>query len=240
MLKLEVSSLMTIERIGCDIELHCGDAYQILPMLGRFHALVTDPPYKFNTSGGGRYRAARGAMDRIAADGLDQGFDHTIINPLQFDAAVVFCHNDQLPVILPHMAGSYSRFALLNWRKSNPQPVANRHYRPDTEFYIHAWSRHCPPQGTLDQKARWWDGGAPRGADRYGHDTPKPLDLMRKIITNVGGDSLIDPFMGTGTTIVAALQAGFRRIVGIEHNPAHYAAARRRISAALARIKAAA
>lgn len=211
------------------VTLYCADAYQLLPALGRFDAIITDPPYKFKTSGGGHYRASRGAMDRIAADGLDRGFDHNLINPLQFRSAAVFCHNDQLPTVLGHLAGNYARFALLNWRKTNPQPVANRHYRPDTEYWIHAWQRDCPPQGSLGDKSRYWDGTAPRGDDRHGHDTPKPLALMRKIVGNVAADSVVDPFMGTGTTIVAAIQAGCRRIVGIEHDQRHFEAAVQRI-----------
>ena len=106
--------------------------------------------------------------------------------------------------MLPHIDGLFHRTALCHWRKSNPQPVANKHYQPDTEIWLHGWSRGNEPQGTLEQKRRWWDGDAPRGAARFGHPTPKPLALMDKIVGNVAGSSVVDPFMGTGTTGVAA------------------------------------
>jgi hypothetical protein len=62
--------------------LFLGDAYAIRPTLGWFDADVMDPPYLFDNSGGGAFRKSRGAADQIVAEALDQGFDHTIINPL--------------------------------------------------------------------------------------------------------------------------------------------------------------
>lgn len=68
-----------VETIG-NATLYLGDGYRILPILGRL-LLVTDPQYEFDNSGGGEFRAARGASDQIVAEGLDQGFDHTAIRP---------------------------------------------------------------------------------------------------------------------------------------------------------------
>jgi len=67
-----------------------------------------------------------------------------------------------------------------------------------------------------------------------GHPTPKPLWLMRRLINRVApspSDSILDPFMGSGTTGVAAIQLG-HRFVGIEINGDYLAIARRRIAAA--------
>ena len=126
--------------------LYLGDAYALLPGLGRFDAIVTDPPYAFNNSGGGAFRKARGASDQIIAEGLTEGFDHSLINPLMVGAAVVFCHNDQLPGLLPYLAGSFHRFAVLAWIKPNPSPMANKHYLADIEPFIHAWNRGWHPR----------------------------------------------------------------------------------------------
>src|SRR3546814_9479918 len=89
------------------------------------------PPYAFETSGGGKFRAARRHTDQIACEDLDQGFDHLIINPLLCGSVVVFCHNDQVPELSTYLSGSFERFAICNWIKSNPMPVANKHYQPD-------------------------------------------------------------------------------------------------------------
>ncbi|HZV09241.1 MAG TPA: DNA methyltransferase, partial [Novosphingobium sp.] len=78
---------------------------------------------------------------------------------------------------------------------------------------------------------------SPRGADRHGHPCPKPVPLMERIMRNVAGQSVCDPFMGVGTTGIAALRAG-KRFVGIEHNPRHFAVAEARLRAELARLEA--
>jgi site-specific DNA-methyltransferase (adenine-specific) len=71
----------------------------------------------------------------------------------------------------------------------------------------------------------------------HGHPTVKPDAVMDKIIRNVSGKSVCDPFMGTGSTGVAAIRAG-KRFVGIEHNHAHFDTACRRIEEATRRIAA--
>jgi DNA modification methylase len=73
---------------------------------------------------------------------------------------------------------------------------------------------------------------SPRGAARFDHPTTKPDDLMAKIIRNVAGETVCDPFMGTGSTGVAAIRAG-KRFFGVEHNPTHFETACNRVRAAV-------
>lgn len=216
--------------------LYCGDAYAIRPTLGWMDADCMDPPYEFRAEGGGHYRKSRATMDQILEQDLAAGFDHGVINPLLCGAAVVFCHNDQLPRLLPFLAGSFERFALCLWRKANPQPLANRHYRPVHEFYAHAWSSGFHPWGTLAQLDRQVVATSPRGDDKFGHPTVKPDAVMDKIMVNVAGRTVCDPFMGTGSTGVAAIRAG-KRFVGIEQNPIHFETAVRRIRDAVAELQ---
>jgi site-specific DNA-methyltransferase (adenine-specific) len=212
--------------------LYLGDAYIIRPTLGWFDADVMDPPYLFDNSGGGGFRKSRIGADRIVEEGLDQGFDHSIINPLLCGSVVVFCHNDQLPKLLRDLDGSFHRFCLLFWRKPNPSPMANKHYLSDTEPFIHAWNRGFAPEGDHHDKHRWIDAGTMR-TSVWDHPTVKPDAVMAKIMRNVAGESVCDPFMGTGSTGVAAIRAG-KRFVGIEKNPAHFATACTRLRAAAA------
>ena len=62
------------------------------------------------------------------------------------------------------------------------------------------------------------------------HPNEKPVDLMKRLIesTTKPNDLILDPFAGSGTTLVAALQSG-RRYMGVEISPEHYATAQRRI-----------
>ena len=64
------------------------------------------------------------------------------------------------------------------------------------------------------------------------HPTEKPLNLMEAIIGNAEPGSVIDPFMGSGTTGVAAIRLG-RKFVGIELDSLHFDTACRRIDEAM-------
>lgn len=211
--------------------LYLGDAYAIRPGLGWMDADVMDPPYAFRAEGGGHYRSSRKGMDDIIEQKLDQGFEHAIINPLLCGSLVVFCHNDQLANLLPYIDGNFARLVVCMWQKINPQPVANKHYRPDTEPYIHAWSRGHHPVGAMNDLFRIVTALSARGEAKYGHPTVKPDAVMDKIMGNVRGKTICDPFMGTGSTGVAAIRAG-RTFTGIEHNPKHFATAVARCTAA--------
>jgi site-specific DNA-methyltransferase (adenine-specific) len=106
-------------------------------------------------------------------------------------------------------------------------PVANRHYQPDTEIYVHAWTKGSHPIGDLPQKQRFII--AANGQDSgIAHPTVKPLPVMQKIVANVNGASICDPFMGSGTTGAAAVMAG-RRFIGIEMNERYFDIACKRI-----------
>lgn len=205
------------ETIG-NCTLYLGDCFEILPALGKIDAVVTDPPYKFETSGGGLLRSKRRNMDDIAAAGLDKGFDFTGFTSAQFGSAVFFAHNDQWAELLPYLAGQFDRYAICQWHKTNPMPVANQHYQPDTEIYVHAWNAGFNPVGELQQKKRFILHPNGKDAD-VAHPTVKPLPVMAKIIANVAGNTVLDPFMGSGTTGVACVRAG-RAFIGIErHEP---------------------
>lgn len=211
--------------------LHLGDCLEILPGLPRPDALVMDPPYVIDTRGAGIFRKARTYLNQISEADIDKGFDHSMLSAWRADSIVVFCHNDQLSVLLPILWVEFPRQVVCFWQKSNPMPVANKHYQPDIEPYIHAWQLHAHPLGELADKKRVWTG--PVGKSEFDHPTVKPLGLMQKILRNVNGDVVCDPYMGTGTTGVAALGQG-RRFVGIEKNERYFDMACRRIEAASA------
>ncbi len=67
------------------------------------------------------------------------------------------------------------------------------------------------------------------------HPTQKPVPLMRYLLSKFArpGSTILDPFMGSGTTGVAAVQLGMN-FVGIEIDPGYHAIAQKRINAALA------
>jgi len=202
-----------------DATLYLGDAYEIAPTLGFFDGLVTDPQYDFKTSGGGKMRKERKCLEKIIEKGLDQGFDHRIINPLLYRSLAVFCHNDQLHKLLPFIAGSFKRHVLCTWEKSNPMPVANKNFQADLEPYIFAWNNGGHPVGELADKKRTIR--TTNGKSKFDHPTVKPLEVMNKIVKNINGNRILDTFMGTGSTGIAALSQG-KEFVGIERDQEYF------------------
>jgi hypothetical protein len=219
--------------------LFLGDAYAIRPALGWMDAVIMDPPYAFNNSGGGKFCKSREGGGRIVEEGLDKGFDRSIIDPALCGALVVFCHNDQLEELITELVEDdreadvllvadmlaycrprFHRAVLGVWIKPNPSPMANKHYLADLEPYIHAWHKGYHPVGEHHDKHRWTQCGSIR-TSVYDHPTVKPDALMDKIVRNMAGRTICDPFMGTGSTGVAAIRAG-RIFTGIEHNPKHF------------------
>jgi DNA modification methylase len=92
-----------------------------------------------------------------------------------------------------------------------------------------------PPIGDTGSAARFFYTAKAAKTERQGvtHPTVKPLDLMAylcRLVTPPGG-TVLDPFMGTGTTIKAALSEGFQAI-GIERDPAYFAMAEHRLNGA--------
>lgn len=210
--------------------LYCGDAYQIRALIGWQDADVLDPPYKYKAVGAGQMRKKRVATGMIIAEQLDQGFNHLIINPLRCGIVICFCHNDQIPELGTYLKARFTRFILGGWAKDNPMPVANKHFLYDTDYFYAAWNKGHHPVGSIADKRRFISAPvAP--AKLFDHPTVKPDKVMDRLMANIAGQTVCDPFMGTGSTGVAAIKAG-KTFTGIEHNPKHFETAVRRISAA--------
>jgi site-specific DNA-methyltransferase (adenine-specific) len=101
----------------------------------------------------------------------------------------------------------------------------------------HDWERHPPPgaEGWRDTLGGWpalcstvWQIAPAR---RDGHPAPMPVEVARRAIrlSTWPGETVLDPFAGSGTTLLAARQLG-RQAVGIERSPAYCALAVDRLS----------
>ncbi len=80
---------------------------------------------------------------------------------------------------------------------------------------------------------------APESATRVGHPAPFPVELPQRLIDlyTYEGDVVLDPFMGSGTTAIAAVRAG-RRYLGYDTDEAYVKAARERAATEVARVQA--
>jgi DNA modification methylase len=185
------------------VRLICADCRDVLPTLGKVDAVVTDPPYGIG--------ASRGSHSNLRMP--DEDWD---------DAPADLSCLPKVPSII--WGGNY--FGL-----------------PPTRCFLF-WDKHPVPPSyaagelawtSLDRNAAKWCGrvGNEVAVKDRSHPTQKPVRLMEWCISFLPeAKTILDPFMGSGTTGVAAVKLG-RRFIGIEIEPRYFDIAVRRISDAL-------
>ena len=196
------------------VTLYRGDCREILPTLGKVDAVVTDPPYGINENS--RKVASRG---KLAAP-KDYGEFKWDAAPIDSSTVALLQASSRWQIIF---GGNY--FTLgptscwLVWDKQNGTNDFS-----DCEL---AWTN-------LQKAVRriyWrWNGMIRRGDDVREHPTQKPEGVMKWCIEHLpdGVETICDPFMGSGTTGVAAVKLG-RKFIGIEIDARYFDIACRRI-----------
>jgi site-specific DNA-methyltransferase (adenine-specific) len=209
------------------VTLHQGDCLDVIGALEAVDHLIADPPYFGRVMSKAVHTpyGRRGHMDKLRRD---FGFDHITEDfPLSFWA--------KLPLI--------RRWSLVFSDTENAHLWAEASQGPDHRLMrTMFWHKLCAqPQITGDRpaahveaitvghakgKSKWHGGGngnllsysIARGpSERFDHCTPKPLPLMKKLVSlfTDEGETVLDPFGGTGTTARACKDLG-RRCVIIE------------------------
>jgi DNA modification methylase len=196
--------------------LYRADCMEVLPLIGKVDAVITDPPYGIGASAGtGKY--GRLKVEKTG----DYGWDNEIPSDGLLAAMLA---SGQRSVIF---GGNYfplppSRNFLV-WDKG--AGFKNRDFA-ECEMAWCSWDANARVL-TYDPLAR----GDYRNKE---HPTQKPVAVMTWAILHAGdAPTILDPFMGSGTTGVAAIQLG-RKFIGIERDPRYFEIARKRIEQAVA------
>jgi DNA modification methylase len=186
------------------IRLYCADCLDVLPTLGPVDAVVTDPPYGMSFQS--NYRKV--AHSKIANDDTDEALLWTCaLQPRH--SAYVFCRWDNI-VAVPKPK------SLVTWVKNNWSmgDLEHEHARQTEVALFYPGPEHDFPKGRPTDVIR-----APRTNNEF-HPTEKPVQLMRVFVDWTRG-TILDPFMGSGTTIVACIRTG-RRAIGIEREKKYF------------------
>lgn len=197
-----------VEHIG-DCTLYLGDCLEILPTLGKFDAVVTDPPYGIadKWQGGGRHGWQKDAAHRHIRNTWDE-------RPLDQEA---------LSILLA--AGADVIIWGGNYFKLPPSRCWFIWNKPERGFTLAeaemAWTNRDNVVRVID---------APRSDPDRQHPTQKPLTVMSWCVQKTKG-SVVDPFMGSGTTGVACAKLG-RKFTGIEIEESYFDIACKRIEKA--------
>ena len=176
------------------ITIYHGDCRELLPYVAKVDAVVTDPPYGMSMNPNGKRFTKGGAVwDRMAGDNAE--FDPSQIVGIS-DSCAIWGMN--------HFPRTLEPGGALVWVKRTAAAYGS--FLSDAEI---AWTKgnrgvYCFTDWNYLSEPRW-------------HPTQKPVSLLRwtieKNATNAG--TILDPFMGSGTTLVAAKSLG-RRAIGIE------------------------
>ena len=211
-------------RIG-DATLYLGDCLDILPTLGPVDAVVTDPPYGVNIGHHGSANETRGWLAKAAYESYEDTLENlrSIVVPairksLEVSKrAVVFAAGSRMwefPV--PDAVGCVYIAAGMGRNCWGFQTVA--HYMLYGKAPI------------LNKGARPMSFASNESAEDNGHPVPKPIGWMLRLVSlaSVEGHTILDPFMGSGTTGVACARLG-RKFIGIEIEPRYFDIACKRI-----------
>ena len=231
-----------VETIG-RATLYQGDCLEIMPTLGAVDHVVCDPPYeallhKLKNGLNGRIRTDGGpdlqGLDFDCIDAIREPFVK-MVAPICKGWCITFCTPEGVARwadVINDSPMKYKRACV--WVKPDCTPQLNG---------------QGPAQGAENFVCTWageghsrWNAGGKRGVythntnspERTGlHPTEKPVSLMAELLQDfTNPDQLIcDPFMGSGTTGVAAVKMG-RNFIGIEKDPRYFDLACKRIAAA--------
>jgi site-specific DNA-methyltransferase (adenine-specific) len=195
------------------VQLFCGDCLEIMPTLGRVDAVVTDPPYGINKDGQKESQGKHGGRKAYDFKGWD------VQRPTKKVFEVILSISDSQII----WGGNYfadflpATMGWLVWDKGQ------RINQSDGEL---AWTSRQKALRikVLNRVEIMLDGAV--------HPTQKPLALMEWCLSFLpDAVTILDPFMGSGTTGVACVNLG-RNFIGIEKDPQYFEIAKERIAEA--------
>lgn len=191
--------------------LYLGDCRDVLPSLGRVDLVCTDPPYGIGKDGQVRTTGGNGGRKAYEFKGWDaERPDREIFDAIRsLSDNIIIWGGNYFADVLP-ATGKW-----LVWDKGQ------RINQSDGELAWTSWSGALRIK-VLNRVELMMDGAE--------HPTQKPLRLMRWCIDQAGASArtVLDPFMGSGSTGVAAVEMG-RSFIGIERDPDYFDIACRRI-----------
>lgn len=244
-------SVIRTETIG-DCTLYLGDCRDVLPTLGRVDVTITSPPYNMGLSPGGNGRGLYRVGIRAKANRFRNGYGicDDAMEPAAYEAwqrwvlaevyrlsrvGVFYNHRPRIEhgTFRPPLSFDYGDVPLrqvIIWDRGTGIDVSLRQFCTHQEWImIFAGDGFRLRSHAASGLGDVWSINP--AADRPDHPAPFPVALPARVLQAVEAKSVLDPFMGSGSTGVAAVRAA-AAFVGIEVEPKHFDTACRRIAEA--------
>ena len=225
----------------------CLDKMKFIPS-GFVDLIVTDPPYLIETSGAGIYKQKDKQYVKelnFIKDGFSKEVLDEMCRVLKKINIYIFCSQKQIVLLLDYflknkkteghpLYGKDINWNIISWHKTNPVPACGNKYLTDTEFILFFREKGVKIYGSFETKRTHYETPLNQKDKKiYGHPTVKPLNIIENFIENssLPNDTVLDPFMGSGTTGHAAVNKN-RNFIGIELEKNYYDLSKERINQA--------
>ena len=190
------------------VTIYNADCREVLPILPEVDLVLTDIPYmEVNRESNGMRNLDKGEADECSFDPVDE------LLKIKAKSFYVWCGIEQVSSIRRGLVNIGLSTRLLIWEKLNPSPMNGEHiWLSGIETCVYGKSKGATYNGFCRNTVL--KGNI---AEKNGHPTPKPMWLFTDLIqvsSNLG-DTILDPFMGSGTTLRAAKDLN-RKAIGIE------------------------
>ena len=214
-----------------------GDCLDVLPTLEKesIDLIITDPPYLMNYHTGRRLNKNHDFCKPIMNDNNPSVISEVI--PLLFDVLkdggglYMFCNSNHIDFFKQEIEKHFKVKNILIWIKNNwSAGDLKGAYAKQTEFILYAVKGRHILNGRRDSDVLYYNRVV---GNKQLHQNQKPLDLCKFLINKSSqpNDTVLDCFMGSGTTGVACLQTN-RNFIGIEKVEEYYDIAQQRINEA--------
>lgn len=203
----------------------CGDALQTLKTIpdNCIDLVVTDIPYKIKVSHSAGAFGVKKKMHyknelEILSEGISDDVLIELCRVMKKINIYIFCSKAQIPQMLDFFLSKKCNWQIITWHKTNAIPACGNSYMPDTEYCLFFREKGVFVGGSPKTKATYYITPTNKGDKlKYKHPTIKPLHIIKNFIINSSaeGDIVLDPYIGSGTTAVAAKELK-RHYIGIE------------------------
>ncbi len=220
--------------------LYLGDCFDKLNLIPdkSIDLVIFDPPYLINQGKSGGAFGKNKQKYHADLEDIINGFDFKLFNLLHQKMKkinyYVFANKTLFFDLVNYHRNHHPELLLdiLIWNKTNPIPVCHNKYLSDCEYVLFVKEKGVPIAGTFSTKKKVFQSPMNvKDKKKYKHPTPKPVPFLNNLITNSSkeGDTVLDMFMGSGSTGESALLLN-RKFVGIELNPSYFETAKTRLA----------
>lgn len=201
--------------------------------------IIIDPPYEVETKGGNTNigKSLKNGMCKELEDlNIINGINIEILDEfmriMKKPNIYIWCNKKQVIEYLNYFVTKHNcSFEIMVWIKSNPTPLCGGNYLIDKEFCLY-FRKGVKLNTNFESASTYWKTSKNKiDKDYYEHPTIKPLEIIKTLINNSSdeNDIVLDCFLGSGTTAVAAKETG-RRYIGFEIDSHYFEIAQDRIN----------